>query len=101
MKKIVGCLLMTLLVFSSIFSLTTFASAKEEKTEPIKNKSVIYFKVPTTGKNAWGDGQILYCHIWEAGGGEFFGWQSKSEKCEKYKDDVWYYDLDKLKASMN
>lgn len=36
--------------FSSIFSLTTFASAKEEKTEPIKNKSVIYFKVPTTGK---------------------------------------------------
>lgn len=99
MKKIVGCLLMTLLVFSSIFSLTTFASAKEEKTEPIKNKSVIYFKVPTTGKNAWGDGQILYCHIWEAGGGEFFGWQSKSEKCEKYKDDVWYYDLDKLKAS--
>ena len=43
MKKIVGCLLMTLVVFSSIFSLTTFASAKEEKTEPIKNKNVIYF----------------------------------------------------------
>lgn len=99
MKKIVGCLLMTLLVFSSIFSLTTFASAKEEKTEPIKNKNVIYFKVPTTGKNAWGNGQIVYCHIWEAGGSEFYNWQAKSEKCEQYKDDVWYYDLDKLKAS--
>ena len=36
MKKIVGCLLMTLLVFSSIFSLTTFASAKEEKTDDEK-----------------------------------------------------------------
>lgn len=99
MKKIVGCLLMALLVFSSIFSLTTFASAKGEKTEPLKNKNVIYFKVPATGKNSWGNSQAIYCHIWEAGGGEFFIWQAKSEKCENYKDDVWYYDLDKLKAS--
>lgn len=99
MKKIIGCLLMTLLVFSSIFSLTTVTSAKEEKTEPIKNKNVIYFKVPTNGKNAWGKSQAIYCHIWETGGGEFYIWQAKSEKCEKYKDDVWYYDLDKLKAS--
>ena len=99
MNKIIGCLLMTLVVFSSIFSLTTFASAKEEKTEPVKNKNAIYFKVPTTGKNAWGNGQMIYCHIWEAGGGEFYNWQAKSEKCERYKDDVWYYDVDKLKAS--
>lgn len=99
MKKIIGSLLMALLVFSSIFSLTTFASAKEEKTKPLKNKNVIYFKVPTTGKNSWGNSQAIYCHIWEAGGGEFFIWQAKSEKCENYKDDVWYYDLDKLKSS--
>ena len=99
MKKIIGCLLMTLVVFSSIFSFATVSSAKVEKTEPIKNKNVIYFKVPTTGKNAWGNGQAIYCHIWEAGGSEFFIWQTKSEKCVQYKDDVWYYDLDKLKSS--
>lgn len=101
MKKFVACLLMIILVFSSFLtSVVATTTTTVENKKPNKNDNSIYFKVPTTGENPWGDSEIVYCHIWEAGGNEFFSWQAKSEKCQRFSDDVWYYDLDILENSL-
>lgn len=60
---------------------------------------VIYFKVPVTGDYAWGNYDVVYCHIWEDGGDEFFSWQTTKEKCTRVKGDLWKYDLDALNES--
>ena len=53
-------------VFLLLFSVPT-AYGKETKEE-----NVIYFNVPVTGNYAWGNYDVVYCHIWEDGGDEFF-----------------------------
>ena len=61
--------------------------------------NVIYFNVPVTGDYAWGNYDVVYCHIWEDGGDEFFSWQTTKEKCTRVKGDLWKYDLDALNES--
>lgn len=101
MKKFLACLLMTILVFSSFLTVvaatTTTSSVRKE---PSKDDNYIYFKVPTSGDVNWGNSETVYCHIWEVGGSEFFSWQAKSEKCQRFNDNVWYYDLDILNNSL-
>ncbi|MGN0459386.1 MAG: hypothetical protein ACI4HL_00570, partial [Ruminococcus sp.] len=61
--------------------------------------NAIYFNVPVTGDYAWGNYDVVYCHIWEDGGDEFFSWQTTKEKCTRVKGNLWKYDLDILDDS--
>lgn len=81
-------------VFLLLFSVPT-AYGEENKNE----ENVIYFNVPVTGDYAWGNYDVVYCHIWEDGGDEFFSWQTTKEKCTRVKGDLWKYDLDVLDES--
>ena len=61
--------------------------------------NVIYFNVPVTGDYSWGNYDVVYCHIWEDVGDEFFSWQTTKERCTRVKGDLWKYDLDALNES--
>lgn len=39
--------------------------------------------------SAWKGFQMIYCHIWERGGDDFFPWQSKKEACKKVSDNIY------------
>ena len=59
---------------------------------------LIYFDA-----SKWNNVSLVYCHVWERGGDEFYSWQSKAEGCtqpDKNKNpNLWAYDLSKLDAS--
>ena len=57
---------------------------------------VIYFD--STG---WKNVKTIYCHIWQRGGSDFFGWQQKITACKKESDTLYSYDLTKLDSSLN
>lgn len=51
----------------------------------------IYFDIA-----GWKNFNNIYCHIWEIGGNDFFGWQTGYERCEKVNGTIYSYDLSKL-----
>lgn len=44
-------------------------------------------------------GKQVCCHIYERKGDSFFIWQGKHELCNKFTNEIYYYDLDKLNRS--
>lgn len=96
MKRLFCCIMMMLVLATSFSCLCPLVSASVQKED-----NAIYFSVPTTGENAWGDFDTVYCHIWRDGGDEFFTWQTTFEKCTKVKGNLWKYDLADLENSRN
>lgn len=47
----------------------------------------------------WKNYTLIYAHIWERGGDDFFPWQSKKEACRKVSDNLFEYDLSMLDKS--
>ena len=47
----------------------------------------------------WKNFNKIYCHIWEIGGNDFFGWQAPSEECTRVKGTIYSYDISKLSNS--
>ncbi len=47
----------------------------------------------------WKNFSIVYCHIWQRGGDDFFPWQSKKEACKKVEGSIYEYDLSMLNNS--
>ncbi|MBR2714762.1 MAG: hypothetical protein IKB73_00965 [Ruminococcus sp.] len=85
-KKLV-CVILALLILTSAFSITAFAS---DTVEFVSNQ--LHFDSKTTG---WNNYKKIFCHIWEYGGDSFYAWQSKKEACsDKDGDGIWTYDLD-------
>ena len=58
--------------------------------------NLIYFDA-----SGWKSFSKVYCHIWEVGGDNFYGWQTPSEACTSVGGTKYSYDLSKLKDSIN
>ena len=68
-------------------------SVGADSSDAATSSGVIYFN-PT----GWNNVNQIYCHIWENGGNDFYGWKDKNEMCTKV-GSMWSYDLSKLNSS--
>ena len=87
MKKILCIVLAAGLLLCSMVLAPVSAAAEDGQ--------FVYFDAAKWGANV----KTVYCHIWQRGGGSFFGWQSKAEACTKQTGSIWSYDLSKLDSS--
>ena len=92
--KVFLALLTLCLMIVSVPTAYGTENAKEKTKE-----NAIYFNVPVTGDYSWGGYDVVYCHIWQDGGDEFFSWQTANERCTRVKGNLWKYDLGALNAS--
>lgn len=80
------CVILSLVIALSAFSVTAFASETEQSVG-----NVLHFDANSSG---WNNYKKIFCHIWEYGKDSFYGWQAKKEAClDKDGDGVWTYDL--------
>ena len=70
------------------------SAGAEVSGSPSAAGNVIYFD--STG---WKNIKTVYCHIWQRGGDDFFGWQAKASVCKKESGNIYSFDLDKLNSS--
>jgi LPXTG-motif cell wall-anchored protein len=100
-KRILAIALSLVMVFAmaavAVSAAEVDSSAGADTTNSTSGASgVIYFDC--TG---WNNVTQIYCHVWQNGGKDFFGWQFAEEKCEKVSGNIWKYDLAKLNDSEN
>lgn len=89
MKKII-CTVLTAIILLFNLTLTGVSAAEVTQTNNI------YFKVPTKEGIAWKNFSMVYCHIWQVGGDNFYAWQAKEERCSDLGNGYWSYDISNL-----